>query len=117
MSEPSKNRTITTNELANYVVCPEAWRIKLEHSKLGQSEISGKVTNRQIQGAKIRKEWLEEQNLSHQLKLYTKVAYCLLIILAIVVFLMEGTRIREPEFFKKIFNSSPDKSVKLNGRK
>ena len=79
-------RVITAEEAANYVVCPEAWRLK--YLALRRK----KPSSRMEQGKKLRKEWMERQDLSAKLKAYGKIIYALLVVIVIVVFLLEQHR-------------------------
>jgi len=76
-------KLISANELASYVVCPEAWRLKKT-----SDDFPVKSTPNQT-AAKERKEWTEKQGTLAELKLYAKVAYVLLVMLVILVFLLE----------------------------
>ena len=71
-------RVITAEEAANYVVCPEAWRLK--YLALRRK----KPSSRMEQGKKLRKEWMERQDLSAKLKAYGKIIYALLVVIVIV---------------------------------
>jgi CRISPR/Cas system-associated exonuclease Cas4 (RecB family) len=86
MPPRSEERIITAAELANYVVCPEAWRLKY----LGLGERRG--NERTTESREIRAEWARKQDLSSRLSAYAKIAYILLVLLAVVVFVLEHNR-------------------------
>lgn len=77
---------ITAADVANYVVCPEAWRLKLD----GQRERPESERSAQIQ--EIRAAWARDQDLSSRLATYAKVAYVLLVLLTMLVFYLESRR-------------------------
>ena len=79
---------ISAAEVANYVVCPEAWRLKT--TLRGASERTD--TPRSEQSREARKAWVEQQDLSSKLRRYAKIAYLLLFALVITVFLWEHKR-------------------------
>jgi hypothetical protein len=86
MDNSSEKKVISAEELANYVVCPEAWRLKyLERGRKQQAQ-------RKEDGRASRQEWFETQDLSAKLRSYAKIAYLLLVLLVIVVFLLEHKR-------------------------
>ena len=99
MPKNSSSELISANEIANYVVCPEAWWIKHQNSS------SPKQDKRRDEGKKIRKDLLEKQSSLASFKLYSKVAYVLLCLLTLLVFILENIRMRNPELIKKFFNS------------
>ena len=81
-----QQRVFTAAEIGNYVVCPEAWRLKFlerERFKKGGDTESA---------AQLRREWVEKQDLTSQLREYAKLAFYLLLLVTIVVFLLEFTR-------------------------
>ena len=82
-SSKKKTRIFSANDLANYVVCPQSWKLKLT------SEDSYSPPTKDTSAAKERKDWIETQSMLAEFKLYAKVAYVLLVLLVIVVFLME----------------------------
>ncbi len=79
---------ITAAEVANYVVCPEAWRLKLTLKGAAERQ----ETERTEQSREARKAWVEQQDLSSKLRKYAKIAYLLLFALVITVFLWEHKR-------------------------
>ena len=81
----SKKSIIDAGELASYVVCPESWRLKLEKEK----ETFAPRNQNSKAAAKSRNDWIQTHSNIAQIKLYAKVAYVLLVMLVIVVFLME----------------------------
>jgi len=78
-----EKKIISANELASYVVCPEAWKLK---SSSNQFQIKSSPNQA---AARERKEWIERQGRLAEFKLYAKVAYVLLVMLVILVFLLE----------------------------
>src|SRR5262245_62149207 len=87
----SEDLFITASEVADYVVCPEAWRLKyLERatrSTAPRTEI----------GKQKRKEWAEKHDLSRDFRRYAKIAYLLLVLLVCTVFLIEEKRLLAPD--------------------
>ena len=79
-------KIFTAEEVANYVVCPEAWRLK--YVELASKRRSSTSSD----GTKVRREWVEQQDLSSQLRKYAKIVYMLLVCLVIIVFLLEQQR-------------------------
>lgn len=97
MENNQEKKVISADELANYVVCPEAWRLKyLEKGPKQQAE-------RKEYGRASRQRWFETQDLSAKLRSYAKIAYLLLVLLVIVVFLLEHKR-TSPGLKKKAGN-------------
>ena len=80
---------ITGAELANYVVCPEAWRLQRE------LRLPVEVSERQKEARQKRAEWEEQRGVMLQLRRYAKVAYVSLFLLAIIVFLLEHQRLSQ----------------------
>ena len=78
-----EKKIISANELASYVVCPEAWRLKNSSEQFQVKSSPNKTAARE------RKEWIERQGMLAEFKLYAKVAYILLVMLVILVFLLE----------------------------
>lgn len=88
MDESSRKITFSAQEIATYVVCPEAWRLKrLDEGKTREE------TERSIRSRTLRKEWVERQELSSTLKRYARVAFLLLLSLAVLVFFLEHRRL------------------------
>lgn len=77
---------IGANDVSNYVVCPEAWRLK--YQGFGEKYPTEEVAV----GKKLRQDWAKEHDLATQLRTYTKIAYLLLVALVIVVFLLDQHR-------------------------
>lgn len=78
---------ISSEQVSDYVVCPESWRLKhLEGKK------KNKVTPREKEGIEKRKEWLEHHEKLAIVKKYAKIVYLLLICLVIIVFMLEQDR-------------------------
>lgn len=80
-------KIISSNDLAAYVVCPEAWRLKLTNKKYDH-----KPSPQQSVAKEIRKEWQEEQELSSSLSLYARITYFLLTAIVALVFILEHYR-------------------------
>lgn len=87
MSELSEKHIISSVEVANYVVCPEAWRLKYvsKENKPARPSV-------QHEAPGIRKDWVKEQELSRTLRGYAKIVYLLIVLVVIVVFLMDIKR-------------------------
>lgn len=81
-TQEKKLRTITATDVANYVVCPEAWRLKF--FGIGRK----RNTKTEVHG--LRQNWVKQQDLSTQLRFYTKVAYALLVAIVVVIFLLDS---------------------------
>lgn len=88
MEDRSQYPILSADEIATYVVCPEAWRLKRLDEGRTREE-----TERSVRSRELRKEWVERQELSSKLRRYAKVAFLLLLALAIVVFALEHQRI------------------------
>lgn len=73
----------SAGDVANYVVCPEAWRLK--YFGIARK----KHSSREVTGQRLRDEWIEQQDLSTRLRYYTKIAYALLVVLVLVVFILD----------------------------
>ncbi len=93
--EVVEQKWIAAGDIANYAVCPEAWRLKF----VGAGTRLDNPRMAESQG--IRKDWVAKQELSKTLSRYAKVAYSLLVLLTILVFLFESFR---PEFLNQILN-------------
>jgi CRISPR/Cas system-associated exonuclease Cas4 (RecB family) len=86
-------RLIDINEIATYVVCPEAWRLK----HLKQKETPRFTQTAQARESKqLREEWTKKQDLSVILKKYSSRLYLLLFALAGAAFLLDQKRIFDP---------------------
>ena len=79
----NKQQLISDYDLANYVVCPEAWYLKLGTKVKIVDNKKRKISKN------IRNEWLEEQDLSRSLRDYATVAFLLLLGLFLVLFAWE----------------------------
>ena len=86
VQNPQAKRVITAGDVATYVVCPEAWRLKYVGKQKSQRPPE------QISGKELRKEWVQNQDLSAKLASYAKTAYLLLLALVIIVFLWDQKR-------------------------
>jgi len=81
-----EKKQITAAEIANYVVCGRAWDLK-------RSNTSTRVAKRGDEDShRLRGEWLADQDFSARLRRYAKTAYCLLVLLVIVIFLLDQSR-------------------------
>lgn len=88
MTHTNPSRIISAHEIANYVVCPEAFRLK-------SSGINPPRNPEQGDRARdLKTNWIEKQDLSARLNYYAKVTYLLLVAITIIVFLFEGQRLR-----------------------
>jgi hypothetical protein len=74
---------ISAPEVANYVVCPESWRLKLTHKTRKASDIKEIETKRQ------RSSWLSSLSFSAELRRYAIIAYALLCLMVIAVFISD----------------------------
>jgi CRISPR/Cas system-associated exonuclease Cas4 (RecB family) len=79
----NSNKTISSFELASYVVCPQAWWLKTQ----GHSQRN--VTIRSRESKKAKHDWIKRQELSVQLSFYMKVAYGLLVSFVIAIFALD----------------------------
>lgn len=99
---------ITSSELANYVVCPEAWKLKREVTD--KEKLQNKTPSEdRLKARAARKKWLENARLWARLKLYGKVLFYLMALLAFVVFLLETKRVEQPEFIQRILKTYKEK--------
>ena len=90
MQKSNKHRIISAEELATYSVCAEAWRLNsLEKGKKQNIETPANQGQRTAQSKELRQQWLSSQDLSARLKYYAKIAYVLLVLLVIVVFMLD----------------------------
>ncbi len=78
---------ITASDVANYVVCPEAWRLKYFKNTQGEQ-----LEDRRLLAQEKRKQWGLKTQLYQSLRSHTKVSLVLLFILTFVVFLLEVSR-------------------------
>ena len=80
-------RIISAQEVGEYVVCPEAWRLKLSSSALPK-DLKENNNSHQISQSR-RKNWAEAQELSAQLRHYSRVICTLLALLTLVALALE----------------------------
>jgi hypothetical protein len=77
---------ISGDQISDYVVCPEAWRLKYivgeENPRDGRSE----------EGILKRKEWVEKHDNISTFRNYARIVYLLLLAVVIIVFLLEHQR-------------------------
>lgn len=83
VSDLDPDRTITALEVANFVVCPESFRLK--SLRLGRRQ----TTSRVAEAHSSRQEWVRQQDLSNHLRHYAKIAYALMVLIVVVLFLFE----------------------------
>lgn len=88
-SQPNDLPKLTSSDLANYVVCPESWRLQREF------RFPVEVSEKQKEARQKRVEWEEQQGVLKDLRRYAKVAYVSLFLLAIIVFLLEHQRLTQ----------------------
>ena len=90
-------RLLDSSELATYIVCPEAWRLKSHGEKNFQP-------SKRAQDAKEkRKEWVKNQEISSQFKHYAKILYTLLLLIVITLFIVD---LKTSDYAKDNANSS-----------
>lgn len=97
MADSVDRKVFHANDIANFVVCPESWRLKSQSET--RQEIS---TKRSDTSSRRRKAWLDNVNQWRQFRQFSKVIFVLLALLAGVVFLLESQRILDPGFVRKI---------------
>ncbi|MCC6952639.1 MAG: hypothetical protein IT290_00830, partial [Deltaproteobacteria bacterium] len=83
MKKTPEPKMLSALEVANYVVCPESWRLK--RMRLGRRKSSG----REFEAKQLRNQWAEKQELATTLRRYAKIAYALMVLIVIVIFLFE----------------------------
>lgn len=93
-------KRITDNDLAGFIVCPEAWRIK----RLGSGE--KKSSENQQLSAQERDAWLEKNNQFAEIKIFAKVVYVLLFLLFLTVLTLDQLG-RSPVEIDDIFGIPP----------
>lgn len=94
------SRPVSTAELANYVVCPEAWRLKSLEAATFQRTPTTESTR------EFRRSWVKKQNISTELKSYARSTFWLLVLVVIVVFLLEQQRLLDPEMLPSFFSAT-----------
>ncbi len=121
MSENLEKQTISSAEVANYVVCPEAWRLKFVSKENRPTRSSAPH-----EAGAIRKNWVKEQELSRTLRGYAKIVYLLIVLVVIVVFLMDIKRslstrtalkpvVSEAQLHPTPAVNSAESEIRLNG--
>lgn len=86
MSMNEHPEILSALDLADYVVCPEAWRLKRFTS-------GSRLENaRQVESQEIRAEWARKQDLSSLLKGCARIVYALLVLLTLIAFILESNR-------------------------
>ena len=83
VSADENKAIISAAEVANYIVCPESWRLKLIHKTRKASDI------KELEGKRQRSSWLSDQSFSAELRQYAIVAYILLCLVVIAVFVSD----------------------------
>jgi hypothetical protein len=104
-----RQQYIHASDVANYVVCPEAWRLK--HKINNESTEISLPTKGSNEGSELRANWLEKQDLLAQLTEYAKVVYLLIVLLVVVVFLWEHQRMRLEKETGKVMFEPPQASI------
>jgi len=74
---------ISAPEVANYVVCPESWRLKQTHKTRKASD------DKELETKKQRASWLTAQSFSAELRQYAIFAYLLLCLVVVAVFVSD----------------------------
>ena len=105
MSSRSDKDWITASDLANYVVCPEAWRLKW--SGAGERQ----ENERTAESQEKRAEWVQKQDLSSALRKYSRVTYVMLFLLAILVFVLE---VHRGDYLKNVSRANQGGSDQFN---
>ena len=81
---PEENKVIiSAPEVATYVVCPESWRLKQIHKTRKASD------SKELETKKQRSRWLTTQSFSAELRQYAIVAYILLCLVVVAVFVSD----------------------------
>ena len=94
MADDQHHRTLSAAEISNYVVCPEAWRLKyIEHARYEHGEGTE-------ESKELREEWVRQHDLSSELREYATIAYLLLFVLAVFVFAWDQVRELESQAFE-----------------
>lgn len=106
MALNKSRKLLTATQLSAYVVCPEAWRLKYVENEPSERNVS----SRQDRGKEMRREWVQQQDLSRTLRFYAKVVYLLLVSLVIIVFLLERQR-NSRQYEERPETASPPHSV------
>ena len=100
----SKMRVFTDQELANYVVCPQAWYLKSQQSVEIEHD-----SERAVESRRIRQEWHDKNSLLGELHRYRRAIYLLL--LGVVAFLtvLEVGGVRSRLFETLMVNTVEDR--------
>ena len=83
MSLEESKTIISAPEVANYVVCPESWRLKRIHKTRKASD------TKEIEIKRQRSSWLKDQSFSAELRQYAIVVYILLCLVVVAVFISD----------------------------
>ncbi len=83
MATEENKALISAHEVATYVVCPESWRLKRIHKTRKASDIKELEIKRQ------RSSWLSAQSFSAELRQYAIIAYILLCLVVVAVFISD----------------------------
>ena len=86
MDEKRQLPVISAEQVANYIVCPEAWRLK--YLGIGRKVQAERVT----EGTEFRREWVAKHDLSKKLRYYAKIVYLMVFTITVIVFLLEHKR-------------------------
>lgn len=77
---------VAAEELAEYIVCPEAWRLRRSNA------VELKLNERSIQGITAKVDWLDGVKQSTVLVKYQKIIFFALLALTSIVFIIEFAR-------------------------
>jgi len=96
-SESNKGEAVFhANDIANYVVCQEAWRLKTL-----EADPASFLGARSDTQARRREAWFSSVDRWSQFTEYSRVIFVLLVFLAMVVFLFESQLASDPDFLKR----------------
>lgn len=77
----------TLSDLASYIVCPEAWRLRRVEDRNDLERVVNPAA------ASFRQTWADEQNLSSILKKYAQIIFFLLVLIMLVVVYLDTIRV------------------------
>ncbi|MCC6932327.1 MAG: Dna2/Cas4 domain-containing protein [Deltaproteobacteria bacterium] len=77
------NTSFSSSDLATYIVCPEAWRLK----KICNTPTFQTTQAREVKV--LRKQWFRDQETSSQLRFYAKIILGLLALIVVIVFFLD----------------------------
>ncbi len=99
MVKETTSKIIHANEVASYVVCPEAWNLKRQSPN--NSPKKAIASKHETEVSRLKKEWINTQELSSQFRFYATIIYFLCVLVAITVFLLDNNRAVFGVFFVK----------------